>query len=123
MESLHIDNVADHAINQVSGGQIQRTAICRALINEPRILYGDEPTGALNASTTREVTDILNTINKKGTTIVLATHDAKVAARADRIIYLQDGKIVSILTLGKYEQQEEKNREEKTNQWLRKQGF
>lgn len=123
MKSLYIDGVANHSINEGSGGQIQRTAICRALINEPKILFGDEPTGALNASTTKEVMDILNTINKKGTTIVLVTHDAKVAARADRIIYLQDGEIVSDLILGKYERQEEQNREEKTNQWLRTQGF
>lgn len=123
MESLHIDHVSDHTMNQVSGGQIQRTAICRALINEPSILFADEPTGALNASTTGEVMDILNEINQKGTTIVLVTHDARVAARADRIIYLQDGEIVSDLTLGKYSKSEEQVREEKTNQWLREQGF
>lgn len=123
MKNLHIDRVADHTMNQVSGGQIQRTAICRALINEPSILYADEPTGALNASTTGEVMDILNAINQSGTTIVLVTHDARVAARGDRIIYLRDGEIVSQLTLGKYRSQEETKREEKTNQWLRKQGF
>ena len=102
---------------------MQRAAICRALINEPRILYGDEPTGALNASATREVMDILNTINQKGTTIVLVTHDAKVAARADRIIYLRDGEIVSSLVLGKYKPEHEKERGEKSGQWLKKQGF
>ncbi|WP_207717309.1 ABC transporter ATP-binding protein [Anaerosporobacter faecicola] len=123
MKDLHIDEVADHEINQVSGGQMQRTAIGRALINEPKILYGDEPTGALNASTTKEVMDILNSINQKGMTIVLVTHDAKVAARADRIIYLQDGEIVSSQHLGKYRKEEEKNREDMTSAWLQKLGF
>lgn len=123
MKKMHIDAVANHTITEVSGGQIQRTAICRALINEPYILYGDEPTGALNVSATKEVMEILNSINQNGTTIVLVTHDAKVAARADRIIYLRDGEIVSSLILGKYKMEDEAAREDKTSQWLREQGF
>ena len=123
MTSLHIDHVASHTISQVSGGQLQRAAICRALINEPSVLFADEPTGALNASATEEVMNILNMINQQGTTIVLVTHDARVAARGDRIIYLRDGVIGSTLTLDKYKKGEEQEREEKTNWWLRQQGF
>lgn len=123
MTSLQIDHVASHTISQVSGGQLQRAAICRALINEPSVLFADEPTGALNASATEEVMNILNTINQQGTTIVLVTHDARVAARGDRIIYLRDGVIGSTLTLDKYKKGEEQEREEKTNCWLRQQGF
>lgn len=123
MKRLEIDAVAGHTINEVSGGQLQRAAICRALINEPSILFADEPTGALNASTTEEVMDIVNGINGQGTTVVLVTHDARVAARADRVIYLQDGEIRAFLELGKYRKEEEETREEKTNKWLREQGF
>lgn len=93
MKKMGILCVADHDIRKVSGGQLQRAAICRAMINHPHILFGDEPTGALDSSSTKEVMDILEQINLSGTTILLVTHDAKVAARADRIIYLEDGKI------------------------------
>lgn len=93
MKKMGIISVADHDIRKVSGGQLQRAAICRAMINHPDILFGDEPTGALDSSSTKEVMDILEQINFDGTTIMLVTHDAKVAQRADRIIYLEDGKI------------------------------
>ena len=84
MEQMGIRQIADHDIRKVSGGQLQRAAICRAMINHPAILLGDEPTGALNSSATKEVMDILNEINSRGTTVLLVTHDAKVAARADQ---------------------------------------
>ncbi|MFW6299095.1 MAG: ABC transporter ATP-binding protein, partial [Bacillota bacterium] len=87
-----IDHIGMHDIKKVSGGQLQRAAICRALINKPVILFGDEPTGALNSSTSKEVLDIINQINQEGTTIIIVTHDVKVAARSDEIIYLMDGR-------------------------------
>lgn len=101
MKQTGISELADHAITQVSGGQLQRAAICRALINQPEILFGDEPTGALNSKTSSEVMDILTEINQTGTTILLVTHDAKVAARTERVLFMCDGKIVSEMQLGK----------------------
>lgn len=118
MERLGILAVADHDIRKVSGGQLQRAAICRAMINHPDILFGDEPTGALNSSATKEVMDILGSINRDGTTVLLATHDAKVAARADRVIYLEDGKIKDNLRLGKYNENNWPQREQHMNNWL-----
>ena len=120
-----IENVAAHDIKKVSGGQLQRAAICRALINQPDILFGDEPTGALNSSTSREILDIINTINNEGTTVILVTHDVKVAARADRIIFLLDGNIHDKLTLGKYDGIKENTslREKTLYEWLEIKGF
>lgn len=123
MERVGILPVANHDIRKVSGGQLQRAAICRAMINHPDILFGDEPTGALNSSATREVMDILGQINREGTTILLVTHDAKVAARADRIIYLEDGKIKEECQLGRYEAKDLPQREEKLKNWLERMGF
>ena len=102
MRKLGIDKVGSRDITKVSGGQLQRAAICRALINQPMILFCDEPTGALNSSASVEVMNILNAVNREGTTILLVTHDVKVAARADRVIYFADGKIESEFILGKY---------------------
>lgn len=113
MEQLGILSVAGHDIRQVSGGQLQRAGICRAMINRPDILFGDEPTGALNSSTTREVMDIISGINRDGTTVMLVTHDSNVAARADRIIYLEDGQIKDILNLGKFTPESRAARERK----------
>lgn len=125
MEILEISNIAEHDITKVSGGQLQRAAICRALINEPQILFGDEPTGALNSSTTNEVMEILNKINEAGTAILLVTHDAKVAAWAERVIYLADGNIEAECELGKYKMGSHsiKAREEKVAKWLSERGF
>lgn len=125
MRKTEIFTVADHDIKKVSGGQLQRAAVCRALINEPAILIGDEPTGALNSSLTTEVMDIINAVNREGTTVIIVTHDAKVAARASRVIYLMDGNIHAELTLGKYEgdDQIKSAREKRLSEWLEKQGF
>ena len=116
MKKMGIISVADHDIRKVSGGQLQRAAICREMINRPDILFGDEPTGALDSSSTKEVMYILEQINSSGTTILLVTHDAKVASRADRIIYLEDGKI-------KDELRQKKGIESNLNEWLAKMGF
>lgn len=125
MTKTGINNVADHDIKKVSGGQLQRAAICRALINKPDVLFGDEPTGALNSSTTREVMDIINNVNAEGTTVIIVTHDTKVAVRASRVIYLMDGNIHEELTLGKYfgDDQTKLSREKRLSEWLEKQGF
>lgn len=118
-------DVATHDIKQVSGGELQRAAICRSLINQPSILFGDEPTGALNSRSSKEVMDIIQAINKAGTTVVIITHDPKVAQRASRIIYLSDGKVQSELAIGSYEEEtsRKKQREQQLYQWLERQGF
>lgn len=91
MERTGIATIADHDISQASGGQLQRVGICRALINDPRIVFGDEPTGALDSTAAREIMDILAELNASGTTVMIVTHDPGVAARTDRLVYLRDG--------------------------------
>jgi len=83
----------NHHPNQLSGGQQQRVAIARALVTNPTIILGDEPTGNLDSKSGKEVMDIFHSLHRQGKTIVLITHDAKVAKQADRSIWLQDGKI------------------------------
>ena len=102
MERVGIADLADRAITEASGGQLQRVGICRALINKPKILFGDEPTGALNSATSATILDIFHDINREGTTIVLVTHDPVVAAHADRVLILVDGTIADDVTLGAY---------------------
>ncbi len=123
MKRLDIFEVAENDIREVSGGQLQRAAICRAMINQPDILFGDEPTGALNSAAKQEVMEVMTEINKRGTTILIVTHDAKVAVRADQIIYLEDGQIKGILSLGKYTENDEDVRSEKMREWLNKMNF
>ena len=95
LEMTGIEKLADNNITQASGGQLQRVGICRALINDPDIIFGDEPTGALNSKSAAEIMSILSEINKNGTTIMLVTHDAKVAAKTERVLYMVDGNIVA----------------------------
>lgn len=123
MKRTGIDKLADHDIKKVSGGQLQRAAICRALINHPDIIFADEPTGALNSSATKEIMDIMNELNTEGTTVMLVTHDAKVASRAERVIFLSDGRITDEIALGKYEEKNAAEREDKMTHWLGRQGF
>ncbi|MGG3892151.1 ABC transporter ATP-binding protein [Metabacillus fastidiosus] len=125
MSNTGIEHLAGNDITKASGGQLQRVAICRALINKPKIIFGDEPTGALNSKSAGEVMKILADINEMGTTILLVTHDIKVAARTERVIYMLDGEIIGEKRLGKYkkEKNEIKDREVILSEWLNKQGF
>lgn len=125
MAQTGISKLTDHNINQVSGGQLQRVGICRALINEPEMIFGDEPTGALNSKSANEIMDLLGEINRAGTTILLVTHDVKVAAKTERVIFMLDGKIVGEYAQGKYDaaHDDSKAREEQLNAWLIEMGF
>ncbi|MBR2403811.1 MAG: ABC transporter ATP-binding protein [Lachnospiraceae bacterium] len=123
MEEMGISSIAENDIHKVSGGQLQRAAICRAMINHPDILFGDELTGALNSSTTRDVLSIIDNINKKGTTVLLVTHDANVAVHADKVIYLEDGRIMDTLNLGKYDRNNSEVRDVRMKNWLEKMKF
>ena len=102
MEKTGIDNLENRNITQVSGGQLQRAGICRALMSSPDILFADEPTGALNSKASEEIMDLLSNINNEGTAVLLVTHDVKVAARASRVLFMKDGKIISELQLDKF---------------------
>lgn len=103
MKRVGIEALEKYDITQVSGGQLQRAGICRALMNNPKIIFGDEPTGALNSKSAQEIMNIFSEINTEGTTVLLVTHDAKVAARTERILFMRDGKIVSEQKLSKYD--------------------
>lgn len=116
MRKLGIIEVADNDINEVSGGQLQRACICRSMINSPKILFADEPTGALNRTSSNEVMDELVKLNRDGTTIMMVTHDSKVASRCTRVLYIVDGNI-----RGEYKNDTalaDKERERKLNNWL-----
>jgi putative ABC transport system ATP-binding protein len=124
MNKMGINELANHNITQASGGQLQRIAICRALINQPDILFGDEPTGALNSRSTNEIMDILGDINASGTTILIVTHDVKVAARSERVLFMMDGKLVADRHMGKFNKQHDiKARESSLGKWLTDHGF
>lgn len=124
MHKLQISEIAENAVNEVSGGQLQRACICRSLINHPKMLFADEPTGALNQQNSKEVMRELNRINAEGTTILLVTHDIKVAAKSDRILYIEDGSIKGEFTLGRFESETEvKDRERKLSNWLMEMGW
>ncbi|MFT3983688.1 MAG: ABC transporter ATP-binding protein [Lachnospiraceae bacterium] len=102
MKKAGIDGLENRNTTEVSGGQLQRAGICRALIGAPEILFADEPTGALNSKSAEEIMELLVGINREGTSILLVTHDAKIAAHADRILFTRDGNIVSELLLQKF---------------------
>jgi putative ABC transport system ATP-binding protein len=88
--------------SQLSGGEAQRVAIVRALINAPEIVFADEPTGALNSTNAINVLDVMTEVNASGQSIIMVTHDIKTARRANRILYLKDGVIIDELKLGTY---------------------
>lgn len=91
LRQMEMDQMADKKVNELSGGQKQRVAIARAMINNPNILLADEPTGALDVKTSREIMDIFKQLNKKGTTVIIITHDIGVAKECNRIIEICDG--------------------------------
>lgn len=122
MRKLGIIEVADNDINEVSGGQLQRACICRSMMNSPKLLFADEPTGALNRTSSNEVMDELVKLNKEGTTIVMVTHDAKVASRCSRVLFIVDGNIKGEYT--ELSNETDPNRRERgLNNWLMDQGW
>ena len=123
MRKLGIIDVADNDINEVSGGQLQRAAICRSMINKPKLLFADEPTGALNRTAANEVMNELVKLNKEGTTIMMVTHDSKVAAKCSRILYIVDGNIKGEYDNSNTENDSEKEVERKINNWLLELGW
>lgn len=95
MKRMEIEGLEDRDVREVSGGQLQRASICRAMINHPDILFLDEPTGALNSGATDQVLNILEDLNRDGMTIMTVTHEPRVAARAKKVLYVIDGQIVA----------------------------
>lgn len=123
MKKVGIAELENRDITKVSGGQLQRAGICRSLISSPKIIFGDEPTGALNSKTAQEIMDIISEINTEGTAVVLVTHDAKVAARTERIMFMLDGKIVSQLQLEKFSGVDLDERIKKVNEKMQEMGI
>lgn len=125
LEKTGISHIAHKAISQTSGGELQRAAICRALINDPQILFGDEPTGALNSSSSHDILNLLSGIHSEGKTILLVTHDVRVAAKSERVVFILDGKVAGEKKLGPCSGSTEEilKREEVLSGWLNRQGF
>ena len=94
LRSVGIEELAKKPCNKLSGGQKQRVAIARAIVNEPSMILADEPTGALDTKTSAEIMELFKSLNKQGRTVIIVTHDPKVAEECGRIIEISDGKIV-----------------------------
>ncbi len=109
--------------NQLSGGECQRVGIVRAVINEPKILFADEPTGSLNSASSRDVLDIFTELNNKGQSIVMVTHDIKTALRGNRVIFLSDGAVVGEHEMPAYGTDDSKTRRDGLQDFLDRMGW
>lgn len=121
MKKLGISDIGENDINEVSGGQLQRACVCRSMINSPDMIFADEPTGALNRASSDEVMDELEKLNDEGTTLMIVTHDIKVAARCKRVMFIVDGNIKGEYNVHKEKQLRERERE--LNNWLMEMGW
>ena len=119
---MKLDGAKDRLPSQVSGGEAQRAAVARAVINKPAILFADEPTGALNKANSMEVLNLLSSLHTEGQSVLLVTHDREAALRGNRILYLEDGVIISELELPTYAGKD-RAREEKLSAWLERLGW
>ena len=103
MTRMGLSEVASHLPSQASGGQKQRCAVARAVVNEPAIVFADEPTGALNRANSLEVLDLLGELNRNGISILMVTHDVRSAVRGNRVLYFEDGGIRGELELAPWD--------------------
>ena len=123
MRKVGIAGLENRRITEVSGGQLQRACICRAMMNQPKLLFADEPTGALNKAASEEIMEEFVRLNREGMSVLIVTHDSKVASRCDRVLYMVDGKITGECVLGKYDISQKHNREIQVSNWLEKHGW
>ncbi len=118
LKYMDLEKAKDRLANQSSGGERQRAAVARAIINNPGLIFADEPTGALNKSNTEEVLNLLSKLNENGQSILMVTHDTHAALRGNRLIYVEDGKIIGEKRLSNYDGTDLKQREDEINKWL-----
>lgn len=123
LEDLELKGHEQKYPAELSGGQQQRVAIARALINHPSIVFADEPTGALNSASGKAVLDTLTTINRRGQSIIMVTHDIKAACRSNRLLYLKDGKIDGELKMAPYDESKQNEREITVFEFLKSKGW
>lgn len=123
MEKLELNEHKHKFPNQMSGGQRQRAAICRALINKPKVLFADEPTGSLNSSQGESVLNIFTAVHAEGQSVVMVTHDLKAALRGNRILYIKDGRIDGDLVLTEYGTDDLSQREDILYRFLKSKGW
>lgn len=123
IREMDLEESAGRLPSQVSGGQQQRAAIARALINQPEVLYADEPTGSLNSTQGKNVLNVLTEINRKGQTVVMVTHDLRAACRASRILFIRDGRIDGDMKLPPFREQDQESRESKVFAFLSEKGW
>lgn len=118
LSQMNVENAWDRLPSQASGGEVQRAAVARAMINNPGLIFADEPTGSLNKSNSEEVLNLLSELNEQGQSVLMVTHDPKAAIRGTRILYLEDGKFLDELVLSKYQESDIRDREGKLSKWL-----
>ena len=118
LKQMNVEKAKNRLPSEASGGEAQRAAMARAMINQPGLLFTDEPTGALNRKHSEEVLELLTTLNRDGQSILMVTHDVKAAIRGTRILYLEDGKILDEMLLPSFDVKTAKEREEKLSAWL-----
>lgn len=123
MQKVGIAGLENRDVTQVSGGQLQRAGICRALMCDPEIIFADEPTGALNSKSADEIMEIFSQINKEGTAVMIVTHDAKIAACAQRVVFMRDGEIAREISFPKEEYPQRENRRQKILTIMRDMGI
>ena len=118
LKQMNVEKAKNRLPAEASGGEAQRAAMARAMINQPGLLFADEPTGALNRKHSEEVLELLTALNRDGQSILMVTHDVKAAIRGTRILYLEDGKLLDEMPLPSFDVKTAKEREEKLSAWL-----
>jgi putative ABC transport system ATP-binding protein len=123
LSQVGLEGLGKRLPTQVSGGQAQRAAVARALVNSPKVLFADEPTGSLNSKAGQEILDLLTSLNQNGQTTLMVTHDVKAAARAGRLLFLKDGVIGDEMILPRYDKGNTAGREAQLVAWLTSLGW